>query len=342
MMKSRLKMLLENKRENILKSHLNKINESKYKVLNFLILIVAGFINGLGSGLFLSCAKLLDGGISGTAMLLNYLVSFNAPSYSSVFSLTFFLVVLNIPFFIVGVKKIGWQMLIYSFVAIFSYSIAVMIYTGNNGSWYTPLTEVGPFADLNKPEYSLVCAIFGGLFSGIGSGLTVKFGGAMDGVDVLSVMVHKKLNMTVGQVCMCYNAILFVLFASVNDYTDPSINNLIGCLLSLLSYYINLKAIDFINEGLSKSIMCIIITEKYGEVSDAINSKLGRSVTFIKSKGYFTGKDNEMIYSVVNRFEVNRLRILISEIDPDAFVTFTEVSELVGRKVYFKRRKRDK
>lgn len=311
---------------------LDEKTKEKISFFNIFMLVVAGFINAFGVSIFLTSGKLLDSGISGTSMLFSYLIQYNAPNISKYLPISLFLVVLNIPFFVIGIKKIGINMLIYSFIAIFSYSFAALIYQGFF-NLYSPLLELNVFKDLSKPEYTIVCALFGGLLSGIGSGVTIKFGGAMDGIDVLSLLIHKKLNLTVGQVCMIYNAIIYILYATLNNFTDSNTNNLITCLYSLVAYYIGLKTVDFINEGLSKSIMAFVISSNAEEIAKAIESELGRGVTFIKAKGYYKKDDTNMIYSVVNRFEVNKLRNVISSIDSKAFVTFTEISQLVGKKL---------
>lgn len=314
-------------------------NLKTIKLYNILMLILAGFINSVGATLFLSESHLLDSGISGTSMLITFILEHNAsPLVSAIFSMSVLLIVLNFPFFIIGVKKIGIHMLVYSLIAISCYSLGAFLLTGAGGA-YTGLNELSLFKDLYQPANKFACALFGGLISGVGSGLTIKFGGAMDGIDVLSLLIHKKLGLTVGQVCMVYNAILYILFAFLNPFTDKDLNNLLVCLYSLVSYYIGLKVIDLINEGLDRSIMCFIVSDKADEVADEISKRLGRGVTYLNSTGYYSKQDSKMIYTVINRFEVNKLRLLIMDIDDAAFVTFTEVSELVGQRI--KRGKRN-
>lgn len=309
-----------------------KKSYKKIEFKNFIFLILAGFINAVGVALFLTPGKLLDGGISGTSMLINYIIQYANSALATYMPMSLWLLVLNIPFFLVGIKKIGFSMLIYSLVAIFSYSLAVYLYEGCGGL-YTSILDTELFSILKNEEYRIICAIFGGVLSGMGTGLTIKFGGAMDGIDILSLLIHKRLNLSVGKVCMLYNLILYVLFMCLNNFTDPAINNLIVSLFSIISYFVNLKTIDFINEGLNRAIMGIIITSKADEIAKVIEKEMGRGVTFIKAQGYYKNEDIKMIYSVVNRFEVNKVRTIISQIDDKAFVTFTEVSEIVGKKL---------
>ena len=106
-----------------------------------------------------------------------------------------------------------------------------------------------------------------------------------------------------------------------------------AALFSIISYYVGLKAVDLINSGLDKTFMALIISEKHEEIANEIMAKLGRSMTYIKAEGYYKSEDTKMIYLVVNRFEVNQVREIITSIDDKAFVTFSEVSELLGRKL---------
>lgn len=304
----------------------------KIKPKNIIFLVLAGFINAIGVSLFLTPGRMLDGGISGTAMLINYVIEFANKSLAKYLPMSIWILVLNIPFFIFGVKKIGVSTLICSLIAIGSYSLAVFIYQGCGGL-FKPIIETSLFVKLKDEEYRIVCAIFGGVFSGMGTGITVKNGGGMDGIDVLSLVIHKKLNLSVGQVCMIYNVALYVIFIFLNNVTPSNINNLIVALFSLISYFVNLKTIDLINEGMSRGFMGLIISSKADEIAKEIEKQMGRGVTYIKGQGYYSNNDIKIVYSIVNRFELNKVRSIIGEIDPSAFVTFTEVSEILGKKL---------
>lgn len=163
---------------------MSKLKEElkKLKPLNFLLLTISGTINAIGIVFFLAPVNLFDSGFSGTAMFFNEITGF---------PLAFFLLVLNIPFFIFGYKRQGTVFTIYSIYAVLIYSLASFVITN-----ILPIdvSSSSPFAGTDL----LLCAIFGGLISGVGSGLTIRFGGAIDGVEVMSVIFAKRMGITVG------------------------------------------------------------------------------------------------------------------------------------------------
>ena len=166
------------------------------KLKNFILLFIAGFINAFGITVFLAPVKLYDSGISGTAMLLSQIT----PDY---LNLSLFLIILNVPLFLYGLKKQGITFTVYSLFAVCSYSL---------GAWL--ITDVLPIdVSMASPLAGndlLLCALFGGVISCIGSGLTIRYGGAIDGVEVMSVIFSKRLNVSVGEFVMGYNVILYI------------------------------------------------------------------------------------------------------------------------------------
>lgn len=288
------------------------------KWFNFVGLTVAGIINAIGVCLFLSPLNIYDGGFSGTSVLLGKLT----PPY---LPMSVFLIVLNIPFYLLGRKKIGFEFLIYSIYAISVYSIVSFLI---NSVLPFDFSGGSPIVGGDR----VLGALFGGLLSGVGSGLVIKFGGALDGVEVMSLLVHKRLGMSVGSCVMVYNAVLFITAAFIfSSWPLP--------LYSLVAYYINLKTIDFIVEGFEKGKAAMIITENAEELSGALSSALKRGITVMDATGYYSGSDKKMLYVVVNRFELSKLKAIVQELDATAFVSITEVSEIMGvSKMYGKRK----
>lgn len=165
--------------------------------------------------------------------------------------------------------------------------------------------------------------IFGGLIFGIGSGLTIRFGGAIDDIEVLAVIFVKRLNMTVGTFVMIYNIVLYLAIAIVfGSWILP--------LYSIITYCVVIKAVDFIVEGLDKAKSAMIITEKEDEVSDAISRAFGRGITQMEATGFYSQERKCVIYFVVNRFQIAKLKTLVQQVDPAAFITITEVSDVFG------------
>lgn len=277
------------------------------KLKNLILLTIAGFINAFGITVFLAPVKLYDSGISGTSMLLSQI-------RPEMFSLSFFLLVLNIPLFIFGYKKQGLTFTIYSLYAVSMYSL---------GSYL--ITDVLPIdVSLASPLAGndlLLCALFGGLISGVGSGLTIRFGGAIDGMEVMAVLFAKRIGVTVGTFVMVYNVILYVICGfMMNSWILP--------LYSIVTYGAGLKTIDFIVEGIDRSKAAMIITTKAEEIGKALLETFGSGFTKIPAKGGYSNGDMTVIYFIVDRFQISKMTDVIHEIDPNAFVTISEVADV--------------
>lgn len=297
----------------------------KLKLFNFIGLTLAGVINAIGVCLFLTPLYIYDGGFSGTSVLLNRYIPFLPQAV--------FLVVLNVPFYFLGRKKIGWEFLIYSLYAVAIYSLGSLVIN----LWIFPngFSNGSPIVGSEV----VLATIFGGLLSGVGSGLVIKFGGALDGVEVMALLFHKKLGVSVGTFVMVYNAVLYIAAAVIASVGSGE-NEWTIALYSVVAYYVGLKTIDFIVEGLEKGKAAMIITENPRKLSEALSHELKRGITLWDSKGYYSGSDKKMLYVVVNRFEIAKLKTLVSELDPKAFVSIMEVSEVMGESKLY--RKKDK
>ncbi len=277
------------------------------RLQNFIMLFVAGCINAFGVTVFLAPVKLYDSGISGTSILLSQLT----PPY---LSLSFFLLVLNIPLFLFGLKKQGATFTIYSVFTITVYSFAAWMITD-----ILPI-DVSMASPLAGQDL-LLCALFGGIISGIGSGLTLRYGGAIDGVEVMAVIFAKKLNLTVGSFVMIYNVLLYVICGfAVHSWILP--------LYSIVTYGAGLKTVDFIVEGIDRSKEVMIITDNPTEVSKALMQEFECGTTKIAAVGGYSNTEKTIIYFVVNRFQISRMRTIVHGIDPKAFVTISEVADV--------------
>ena len=284
----------------------------KIKPINFLLLFVAGCINAVGVTMFLAPVNLYDSGISGTSMLLSEITP-------EALSLSFFLVIINIPLFLFGTKKQGMLFTVYSVWSVLIYALASYIIT-----YVLPVNVVdsSPFAGNDL----LLCAVFGGLISGVGSGLTIRFGGAIDGIEVLAVIFAKRVGITVGTFVMIYNVILYIVIGIIfRSWQLP--------LYSIITYSIAIKAVDYIVEGFDKAKSVMIITSKEEEICKALSMEFGRGITQIEAKGYFSQEDKCAIYFVVNRFQIGKIKRIINEIDKNAFITISEVSDVLGTSI---------
>lgn len=274
---------------------------------NILGLTAAGLINAFGVTIFLSPVNLYDSGISGTSMLLGQIT----PDY---LSLSFFLILLNVPLFLYGWKKQGAAFTIYAIYVVMIYSI---------GAWL--ITDVLPidvrFVSPLAGSDLLLCALFGGMISGAGSGLAIRFGGAMDGIETLAIIFAKRLGITVGTFVMIYNVLLYIICGII-------LNSWILPLYSIVTYMAALKTIDFIVEGIDRSKAAYIITTKPQEICQELSDTFSCGITTIDAKGFYSDAPKTMIYIVVNRFQIGKMKNIVHEIDNKAYVSIYEIAEV--------------
>lgn len=286
-------------------------NLKDLKIKNFLLLLAAGIINAVGVTIFLQPVKLYDSGISGTSMLLSQI----SPEY---LSLSVFLIILNVPIFIFGLKKQGLPFTVYSIFTVAVYSLSAWLITD---ILPVDVSTVSPLAESDL----FLCALFGGLISGTGSGLAIRYGGAMDGIEVLAVIFAKKIGITVGTFVMIFNVILYIICGIV-------IQSWILPLYSIVTYAAALKTVDYIIEGFDRSKSAIIITSKQEEVCERLSAVFENGITFMNAKGHYSGADKTLIYFVINRFQVGKMREIVHSIDPHAYISITEVADIFGAK----------
>lgn len=275
--------------------------------INFLFLTAAGIVNAFGVVMFLAPVKLFDSGISGTSML----ISQQTPAWCS---LSLILILLNIPIFLLGLKREGWAFTIYSIYAVLVYSVTAWIITD---ILPVDVTIASPLAETDL----FLCAIFGGIISGCGSGLTVRFGGAIDGIDVLGVMFAKRIGLSLGSFVMIYNVFLYIICGIV-------LGSWILPLYSIVTYAAASKTVDFFVEGFDRSKAAFIITTKQEQVCKALSETFENGMTIIDAKGYYSNSDKTLIYFVLNRFQVGRMKNLVQKIDPKAYIAINEMADI--------------
>lgn len=277
------------------------------KWTNVLMLTAAGIINAVGVTIFLSPVRLYDSGISGTSMLL-------AQMTPESLSLSIFLILLNVPLFLYGLKKQGTLFTVYAIYSVLIYSCAAWLITD---VLPVDVSVASPLAGTDL----LLCALFGGLISGTGSGLAIRYGGAMDGIEVMAVIFAKRLGITVGTFVMVYNVILYILCGIVID-------SWILPLYSIVTYMAALKTVDFIVDGLDRAKSAMIITTKPDEISKELSAAFETGSTKISAVGGYSNAEKTIIYFVVNRFQVTRMKDIVREIDPKAYITISEVADV--------------
>ena len=280
---------------------------NRIKPQNVIMLTIAGMINAFGITVFLSPVNLYDSGISGTSMLLSRLTP-------EPLSLSVWLLLLNTPLFLFGLKRQGKRFTFYAMYTVVIYSLCAWVITD-----VLPIdvTESSPLAGTDL----LLCALFGGLISGIGSGLAIRFGGAMDGVEVLAVIFAKRLGITVGTFVMIYNVLLYIVCGIIfQSWILP--------LYSVVAYGAALKAVDFIVDGIDRAKCATIITTNPKEVCKALSDEFESGMTTIAARGAYSGQEKTMVYFVLNRFQVTKMREIVHAIDPLAYITISEVADI--------------
>jgi uncharacterized membrane-anchored protein YitT (DUF2179 family) len=229
-------------------------------------------------------------------------------------SLSVFLLLLNVPLFLYGLKRQGPEFTVRSIYA-------VLVYSG--AAWL--ITNVLPLdVSVSSPVAGtdlLLCAVFGGMISGIGSGLSIRFGGAIDGMDVMAVIFAKRLGITVGTFVMIYNVLLYMICGAV-------LHSWILPLYSILAYASAQKTVDYIVEGFDRAKCAIIVTVKPDEICRRLSETFGSGMTRIQARGGYSHLAKTMIYFVLNRFQVTRLKELVHSIDPSAYITISEVADV--------------
>ncbi|MBO5564738.1 MAG: YitT family protein [Lachnospiraceae bacterium] len=290
---------------------MEQITFKNIRLKNLIALIFSGTINAFGVTIFLFPVKLYDSGISGLSMLLDQVT----PPY---LTLSVFLLLLNTPIFLFGLKKQGITFTVYSIFAVAVYSLAsflIMFVLPVNVDFASPLAG----SDL------LLCAIFGGVISGVGSGLTIRFGGAIDGIDVLSVMFAKRIGISLGTFVLIFNTILYIICGIV-------LSSWILPLYSIVTYFVGSRTVDFVVEGFDRSRCAMIVTTKAVKIADALSENFGSNGTIINAIGGHSRQEKEIIYFIVNPFQINLLKNIVHEIDSEAFISQMEVSDIIRRK----------
>lgn len=260
-------------------------------------LTIGAIIYSAGLNLFLIPNHIIDGGITGISLLVQALTG--VP-----FSLL--IVALNLPFFYLGYRRLGAGLAVSS-----TYAIVVLSLFSSIFEEMKPATT-DPF----------LSTIFGGIIIGIGVGIVIKSGGSTDGTEIIAIWMDSKSSFSVGEIIMFFN--FFILGAAGFVFSWNS------AMYSLIAYFICSRMIDAVSTGLDSSKGIFIVTTKYDKVSDAIVHDMHRAVTRLHGQGGFLKDDKDVLYCVVTRLEVTKLKQVVHGIDPSAFLSVFDVQEVQG------------
>ena len=266
-------------------------------IKKYLVLIIGSLIYSAGLEIFLVPNNIIDGGIVGISIMASYLTGIPFGVY---------MLVLNLPFLYLGYKQIGKTFAISTIISI----IALSLFS----EFLEPVPQI-------TQDYFLA-AIFGGIIAGAGVGLVIRQGGSLDGTEITAIILDRKTSFSVGEVVMFFN--LFILGAAGFVFGWDK------AMYSLVAYFIISKMIDVVLKGLDESYAVMIVSDEYEEIADALMHRLGRGVTYLHGKGAYTGDDKQVLYCVVTRLEVVKLKEIALEKDETAFVTINPVHDIVG------------
>ncbi|WP_407941538.1 YitT family protein [Metabacillus schmidteae] len=271
---------------------------SKSKILKrTLFIFIGAVLMGVGLEIFLVPNQVIDGGIVGISIILSHLLGWK---------LGLFIFILNIPFFFIGYKQIGKTFALSTLFGITVLSITT-----------TLLHPVPAFT-----EDILLATVFGGIILGVGVGIVIRYGGSLDGTEILAILANKRLPFSVGEIIMFFNIFILGSAGFVFGWNRA--------MYSLIAYFVAFKTIDVVIEGLDESKSAWIISEHYQEIGEAILARLGRGVTYLNGEGAYTGDNKKVIFCVITRLEEAKLKSIVEDLDESAFLAVANIAEVRG------------
>ena len=263
----------------------------------FLLMMLGSILASIGLEIFLIPNNIIDGGITGISIMANHFTKL---------PLGVFIFTLNAPFLILGYKQIGKTFALSTFFSVACLSIGVSI--------------LHPFTGITQD--TLLATIFGGIILGAGVGLIIRNGGSLDGTEIIAIIFDKKSSFSIGEIVMFFN--LFILGGSAFVFGWDR------AMYSLIAYFIAFKTIDITVEGLNESKSVIIVSLKHKDISAALTDRLGRGVTLLHGEGAYKGDTTNVIYVVVSRLELAKLKGIVHGFDENALISIGSV-EVTGK-----------
>jgi uncharacterized membrane-anchored protein YitT (DUF2179 family) len=249
---------------------------------------------------FLVPNRIMDGGVVGIAIIVSYL---------SILPLGFLVFAFNLPFLVLSLKLIGKRFLFLALYAVASFSV-----------WVSVFEPVGVItSDL------FLATIFGGIILGAGVGLIIRNGGCLDGTEIVSIILTSKIPFSVGEIVMGLNVVIFSAAGLVFGIDRA--------LYSVAAYIIAYKAIDLVVEGIDQSKAIFIVSDKSEEISNLLFERLKAGITIFKGMGGYSKADRDIIYVIVRRLEISKIKNAVRGIDDNAFITIHNVHEVIGKNV---------
>ena len=276
-----------------------RANKTIRTICEFLLLAIGSAVAAFAIEEFLVPCTILDGGMVGVAIMISTL---------SGLSLSVLTIVCNLPFLLLGWKKLGrrftlragWSMLVFAvFLKVFE-----------------------RFA--NATDQYLLAVCFGGVILGAGVGIVIRFGGCLDGTETVAILINRRYKFPVGRVVLIFNVVIYAAAGFLFGFDRA--------MYSLLTYFVTSKVLDMVESGLEQAKAAMIITNEGAEAAEQIYRRLGRTVTIMEGQGLVSGK-KAVLYCVLTRFEVRELKSIIADLDESAFVAVSDVGEIIGNHI---------
>jgi uncharacterized membrane-anchored protein YitT (DUF2179 family) len=266
--------------------------------MRVLYIIVGSFIYSVAVNMLFIPHRLLSGGLTGIAIILEYL--FSIPTEITV-------IILNIPLFIGGYRFLGRRFVYLSMVGIASMSAFLYLTRG----WTINVKD------------TMIATIFGGLISGTGIGIVIKNRGSLGGTDIISLLINKFFSFSVGGIATAFN---FVILTAAAAFL-----NVEAAMFSMVGMFVSNKVVDAILTGFNHKKTVIIVSDAAEEMAEELFRHVRRGITFLKGEGAYTHKDKKLIYMVVRTMELSKLREVVHRVDPGAFMSIIDTREVEGR-----------
>lgn len=278
-----------------------KFKQNKTIISDFIIIFLGCLVASLGVNLFLTNAKLLSGGATGIALILEYTTSISS-------GITVF--VINLPLFFLSYKMLSRRFTLYSAVGMISLSISLII--------------TKPLSNLIRIDDILVYCIYGGVLCGLGYGLVFLRNGSTGGVDIITMVIRKKHpNFEIGKVSFAVNCIIVIIGAIIFGLPKA--------LYTFISIFLQGVVVDKVLNGFNSKKLLLILTEKEQEMINYIIKDMGRGVTSLIAEGEYTHSRKKMLYCAVTSSQMIHVKLKLLKIDPKAFITIIDVSEVNGK-----------
>ena len=277
--------------------------KKKDSILSLLMIVFGAVIAAFALEEFLAPNNIFDGGVTGISMIITHILNNKA---GVPVKLGILVILLNLPFIIYGIRKIGKQFIVKCVIALIIFSLMTAV--------FEPLQ--------NATEDTILAVTFGGVFLGIGVGLVLRGGGILDGTEIVALVLSKKFSISVGTLILLFNVIIYSIAGAVFGLDRG--------MYSLLMYFITSKVIDIVEMGWDNTKSVMIITSDGKELARKIYDGLGRTVTFLKGEGLVSKDTKDILYCVVTRAEIHDLKLIIGSVEGSTFTTISDVSEIVG------------